>query len=73
MPQSPDTYGERLAEIETKQAEARARYRVAYDANDPLIATEATWEAKKAAGQELDSLAAQWSEVHLQRYVARVR
>lgn len=71
MADSPEAYAERLTEIETRQAEARARYQIAYDANDPLISTPATWEAKKAAAKELDSLTAEWNEVHRQRSTAR--
>lgn len=71
MADSPDAYAERLTEIEARQAEARARYQAAYDANDPLISTPVTWDAKKAAAKELDSLTAEWNEVHRLRSAAR--
>lgn len=71
MTESPGARAKHLAEIEAKQVEARARYQTAYDANDPLISTEATQVAKNAAAKELSELETRWNDIHLLEWTSR--
>jgi hypothetical protein len=60
---TPD-YDQQMKDLDEQIEEARAAYAVAYKANDPMIGTPETAEAKKQAAAHWNDLSRQWNTVY---------